>query len=102
MDHRYIRAAAPPDHRSNPLRTAEMARPLTAHRGCAHREELRAIGVLGGFAIAIFSTRLAVVFDRGEPLAEGRDDDGRREEVGPHENGFGGGVVGSCDRWDER
>ena len=37
-----------------------------------------------------------------EPLAESRDDDGRREEVGPHENGFGGGVVGSCDRWDER
>ena len=37
-----------------------------------------------------------------EPPAESRDDDGSREEMGPHENGFGGGVVGSCDRWDER
>src|SRR6266508_2807756 len=44
----------------------------------------------------------AVVVDRGEPPAEGRDDDGRREEVGPHEYRFGGGVVGSCDRRDER
>ena len=37
-----------------------------------------------------------------ELLAESRDDDGRGEEVGTHENGFGGGVVGSCDRGDER
>ncbi len=44
----------------------------------------------------------AVVVDRGEPPAEGRDDDGRREEVGPDEYRFGGGVVGSCDRRDER
>ena len=35
-------------------------------------------------------------------LAEGRDEDGRREQVGPHEDGLGGGVVGSRDRWDER
>ncbi len=44
---------------------------------------------------------LAVVVDRGELPTEGRDDDGCREEVGRHENGCRGGVVGSGDRWDE-
>jgi hypothetical protein len=52
--------------------------------------------------VGAVASRLAVFVDRGEPAAEGGDDDGRREEVAPHENGFGGGVVGSCDRWDER
>ena len=35
-------------------------------------------------------------------MAEGRDDDRCREEVGRDENGCGGGVVGRCDRWDQR
>ena len=45
--------------------------------------------------IAHSRSLLSVVVDRGETLAEGRDD-GRREEVGPHENGCGGGSSGAA------